>query len=393
MATFEDLMKNPSSLTDAQIMEMLSLLEVEKAKRTIGNSNINTKNADQKPQEIIPTLCPHCRSAKTVKCGKTSSGVQRYKCKECGKTFIIKTNSIFLKSRLDESQWKEIINGMVNRLSLSKIAREINVSVKTVWLNKHKIQAALQNIYSDQDTFVDIAECDECSVKMSFKGKRDPEFFIYKLGRMPRHNYSMTEKIEYLQKHGLWDELQNNPDYLDQLLHSDNYLQGTNKDRVSILSGKDRSGNLYIKPVCLGNVESRHVIQEFEGKFNGDAIIVTDSTNIYDEFAEMNNIRHEKLLAELHVNGPYSLARINSVHSNFREYWPKDGERGLATKYVDLGVAFFWWQEKCKDMTLFQQAEELWTCLQNKSLPQVTYIDLRYRPLPVDTKGIVQQYV
>lgn len=390
MATFEDLMKNPSSLTDAQILEMISLLEVEKSKRSKGADSLQSHD---KPEAKEIVACPNCGCIGAVKFGLTATKKQRYKCKECGKTFTKTTQTIFSKSRLDESQWKEIVRGMVDRLSLQKIADNIGVSAKTVWYNKHKIQSTLQYIYGEQDTFVDIAECDECSVRLSFKGKRDPEFFIYKLGRMPRHNYSKTEKIEYLQKHGLWQGLQSNPDFLDTLLHDSPYLEGTNKDHVCVLSGKDRSGNLYIKPVTLGNIESRHVTKEFEGRFNSDAILVTDGSSAYNEFAEMNNIHHEQIDATKHSNGTFSLARINSVHSNLRDYWPKDGKNLPATKYVDLGLMFFWWQEKNKDLTQYQQVDELFASINNTILHAVTYNDLRYRPLQLDTKNLIPQYV
>ena len=50
--------------------------------------------------------------------------------------------------------------------------------------------------------FIDIVECDEYYTTVSFKGKRDPAFFINVLGRMPRHHMTLEEKMDYLSN--LW---------------------------------------------------------------------------------------------------------------------------------------------------------------------------------------------
>ncbi len=389
MATFKGLMKDPKSLTDEQILEMLSLLEVEKSKRNIEPTNKIKPSKETKP--II--ACPHCGCIGAVKCGLTAAGTQRYKCKECGKTFTESTGTIVSNSRLTKEQWIELIRGMVSRLSLSKIADNIGMSVKAAWYNKHKIQMVLTEIFKDQDQFKGIVECDECSVHLSFKGKRDPEFFIFTLGRMPRHHRCKSEKIEYLVKNGLWDRVQSNPELLDELLYGKQYLQGTNKDSVSILSGKDIAGDLYMNPACLGNIESRHVIQGFQNRFEENSILVTDGSEAYTQFAELENIHHIQVQSTDHAKGPYSLAHINSVHSNLRDYWPKNGQNLLATKYIDLGLIFFWWQEKNKDLSIAQQVEEIAAVIESKMTVPINYTFLRNRPLPLDTKKIIPEYV
>ena len=249
------------------------------------------------------------------------------------------------------------------------------------------------DIFHEQDTFVDIAECDEYSVHMSFKGKRDPSFFVYQLGRLPRHNRNYAEKVEYLKDAGLWDELQKNPVLLEQLLHGDAYLNGTNKDSVCILTGKDRSGNLFTKPVCLGSIEAKHVVQHFDDRFEDDAIMVTDSTNVYNQFAEDNNLHHEKILAEKHTNGPYSLARVNALHSILSAYWPKSKENLPATKYLDINLAFFWWLEKNKDLTAQQKVDELYAYLTGKTTMELSYEQLRTKHIGLDTKGLIPEHV
>lgn len=382
-ATLEKLLKELQNLTDEEIKQLFSEVEVEKLSRT---------KEEEKGKSI--QACPHCGSIDTVKSGKTAAGTQRYQCKDCKKTFTKGTNTIFSNSHLDKIQWHKLFKGIVDRLSLQKIADDMGVSVKTAWFNKHKIQNALLSLYGNQDSFIDIVECDECFFRLSFKGKRDPDFFITDLRRMPRHRRSTREKIQYLLDSGYDSIVNEEPGELERLLYSKNYIKGTNRDSVCVLSGKDRNSNLYISPACLGNLEPRHVEEHFKDRFASDAILVTDSSNAYTRFAKSKHIRYEKIESESHARGPYSLSRINAVHSNLRDYMPKSGKNLLATKYLDLGLIFFWWQEKHKDLTQAEQLEALKKCItDNPGIGAITYTKLRNRPLALDTKNLIPKYV
>lgn len=299
------------------------------------------------------------------------------------------TNTMFTHTRLTREQWLELPRGMVQNLSLTQIADNIGMSVKAAWYNKNKVLTMLSEMFIDQDRFVDIAECDEYSVHLSFKGKRDPRFFIYHLGRMPRHHRSIGEKIEYLQKAGLWEELQADPKRLEMLLHGDSFLEGTQKDSVCILTGKDRSGNIFAKPVCVGSIARKHVIEHFDDRFESDAIMVTDGSNAYVWFAEERNLHHVKVNSKVHFNGTYNLSRINSLHSNLSKYWPEDSENLPATKYLDLNLMLFWWQEKNKDLSVKQQIEELYAYISSRTSELLTYEKLQGRELQLDTKGLI----
>lgn len=88
------------------------------------------------------------------------------------------------------------------------------------------------------------------------------------------------------------------------------------------------------------------------------------------------------------------MSRINAVHSNLRDYMPKSGKNLLATKYLDLGLIFFWWQEKHKDLTQAEQLEALKKCItENPEAGAITYAKLRNRPLSLDTKNLIPRYV
>ena len=403
--SYEDMLKALEKLTPEQRRELFTQLEVIE----LGDSKTDDKkdigSHIKKDEDGIwryggtVIACKKCGSVALIKHGKNGN-VPRFRCKDCGATVSVADKTIRYRSRMDDAQWTEILRGMVENLSLSKIAANTGVSVPTAWKAEKKVHMLIAKIFQQQDSFVDIAECDEYSVHMSFKGKRDPAFFVRRLGRMPRHHRTRAEKIEYLQKAGLWDELSRDPEQLELLLQSESpgrpstrvYLPGTNRDSVSILTGIDRSSNMVIRPACLGTIETLHIKQILDNHFAADAIMVTDKNNSYDWFAEEQNLHHEKVLAKKHTNGPYSLARVNALHSNLAAYWPDERENLPATKYLDIELAFFWWLEKNKDLSTQEKVQELLGYIKDTYYTAILD-DWQDRPLSLDTKGLIPRVV
>ena len=98
-----------------------------------------------KPQSTIE-CCLHCGSVAIKKHGKTTGGVQRYKCKDCNKTFTENYGLITHYSHLADWQWKEVIRGTIEGLSLTEIAKNIGTSASTVWSCRMKIYQSIKNI-------------------------------------------------------------------------------------------------------------------------------------------------------------------------------------------------------------------------------------------------------
>ena len=378
---FGELMESIDSLTEEQVNALLSKLEVKRA----GSQKIQEESKDE--QE--PMACPHCGSIAIKKHGR-KSGRQRYYCKDCHKTFVETSNCIQYRSRLTPARWRGLLLGMVQNLSLSQIADIIGVSIATVWQNRQKVCMALQEAFGLQDKFIDIAECDEYYMTVSFKGKRDPAFFIYTLGRMPRHHMTYEEKVYYLKKHGFWDELQKDPVHLEALLSSGNtYKRGISNDQTCILTCKDRNGNLFITPACVGRLETADVIKSLQGRFASDAILVTDSHSAYSGFAESEHIQLEQIEADKHSKGAYNLGRINALHSSLSAYYPKSAERAPATKYLDLSLMLFWWLEKNGQLSSADKVDKLYELISDEiNISGTDYKSITSRELILNTKGL-----
>lgn len=221
--TLDQIVSNLSPEDRKLLFKQLGL-QIEKDKDT---PNPNPNPQPTRPKKSKPTVkpngsiycCVYCGSARIKTHGFTSAGNQRYICKDCGKSFTENHGSALRYSHIDKETWLTILRGLVNNHSIPVIARDTGLVQSTVWLCKQKVCNAIKEMYGYSDLFNGVSQADEYHCRAAFKGKKDAEFFIYTLRRMPRHHRNRQQKIEYLQKNGLYDKLlAEEPEYLEELL-------------------------------------------------------------------------------------------------------------------------------------------------------------------------------
>ncbi|AOY74551.1 IS1/IS1595 family N-terminal zinc-binding domain-containing protein [Clostridium formicaceticum] len=110
---------------------------------TSSNSLLAIKGGE--PEDDIK--CPHCKSLEVIKHGKVKEK-QRYRCKECTKTFSDTTLTPFAYSKKALSKWEEYANCFVEGYSLRKTAGIVGISLETAFIWRHKILDAIRlNVY------------------------------------------------------------------------------------------------------------------------------------------------------------------------------------------------------------------------------------------------------
>ena len=353
---------------------------------------------ETKPHSSID-CCLHCGSTNIKKIGKTKGGMQRFLCKDCHKSFSENYGLITHYTHLAEWQWKEVVRATINGDSLTKLSKNISVSVKTSWLCRMKIYQTIKNIYGYCDSFNNIVEVDGKYERISFKGLKNKNFFIDKLGRMPRHHRSRKQRLDYLNDN--YNKLfVHKPHLLKEMIYGNQRrLLGRetidiNHQHVCILTAVDRSNNIYIEPVTSGSAKSMDIYKHLYDKLSVDAVLITDEHNGYKFLSKNVGLKHVVIESGLHVKDGFSLSRVNSLHSSMdrffvsREFYP-------ATKYLDLYLMMFWWLEKNKDVTSNELYESLYLILSGNvsnevraSMKKVVQSELIARPLPIDCKGL-----
>jgi len=85
------------------------------------------------------SICPHCGSGNFIKHGKTSLGRQRYRCRECRKTFSETTGTPFMYSKKTLKTWASYLFCMEGRLTLRKISKLLEMNLSTAFAWRHNI--------------------------------------------------------------------------------------------------------------------------------------------------------------------------------------------------------------------------------------------------------------
>lgn len=255
-----------SNLTPEEREQLFSQLgrQIKQDKKDISNGKEPLSPTNKTKQKKVTRKnngdiisCVYCGSTRLKAHGITSAGNQRYICKDCGRTFTENHGSAMRYTHIDKDTWLEILRGFVNNHSTTMIARDTGLAASTIWLCRQKVCNAIKDMYGYNDLFSGVGEADEYYCRAAFKGKRDAEFFIYTLRRMPRHHRNRQEKIDYLMKNNLYDRLSaEEPDYLEELLSDDTKMKrGISNEQICILTLIDQNNTLYLEPVSVGRLE------------------------------------------------------------------------------------------------------------------------------------------
>ncbi len=410
--SYGDYIKGIPNLSKSQMEVLFERLKAELDTTKIINNRPSTVNIADTKIESMSTAkiavtdkpisnvecCVHCGSILIKKHGTTKGGVQRYICKDCGKSFSQNYGLITHYTHLAEWQWEEAVRAIVCGLSITELSKNIKVSTKTAWLCRMKIYSVLQAIFDQVDTFNNIVEVDGKYERISFKGLKDKSFFINKLGRLPRHHRNKAERISYLGND--YDKLfVSKPDFLNQMIHEkQTVLSGTdtideNHQQVCILTAIDRSNNIYMKPVSAGTATSQIVSDTLKPIIAKDAVLVTDEHYSYRSYCNTENVYHISIPSKVRSVGAYSLARVNSLHSAMDRFFGCNQDKP-ATKYLDLYLTMFWWLQKNKQMSQNEQFEILYKimtgCVEmsvRAKMTKVTLSMLASRQFSFDTRG------
>ena len=102
--------------------------------------------------------CPHCNSIKYTRDGREKSGVQRYRCKSCKRSFNSYSGTWLAKINKKELL-VPYLKLMREGLSLDKTKDKLKINKKTAFDWRHKIASSLSSI--EKSKFEGITESDE----------------------------------------------------------------------------------------------------------------------------------------------------------------------------------------------------------------------------------------
>ena len=237
--------------------------------------------------------CPHCAGVQLYRHGVVS-GLQRYYCKHCHKTFNALTGTPLARLR-EKPKWLNYLSAMARSQTVRGSAAGAGVHRNTSFRWRHRF---LSWISQDRPAKLQgITEADETYVLESNKGQRH-------LGRKAR------KRGGHASKPGIADE------------------------QICILVARDRSGQTLDFVTGNGPLTKPLLTASLKSVLDADALLVSDANPTYTAFCHAEGISPEvvNLSQGQRINGAFHVQNVNAYHSRLKLWLGRF--HGVATKYL-----------------------------------------------------------
>lgn len=241
-------------------------------------------------EETQKNECPYCHSTHICKAGKNDKGVQRYKCQDCKRRFLNRTNRLTHWSHLTLEQWTILFHSALNNDHLSKTAKLVGISVVSTFYNKHKLLYVLNKLINSK-CLKDKVELDETFMTYQSKG------------------------YENQHRHGISD------------------------DKIGIDCAIDEEGNYVLHVGDRGRAKSDTLIEVFKPYIEEGSIVVSDSERSYHRLMDALHVDWKKIESGQKEKDGYTLKRVNKLHDRIKAFFR--GKRNVMTHYLQGYLALF----------------------------------------------------
>lgn len=277
-------------LTPGQRLELLGALHMQAA----GAESVAVVQARLQTQ----LACPHCRGERVV-CNGQASGLQRYKCRGCAKTFNALTGTPLARLR-HKAKWLEQAQVLHEGLSVHAAAERLQVAASTAFRWRHRFLTLPQE--AKAASLHGVAEADETFFLRSFKGQRLTK-------RASRSRGGKAAK------------------------------RGLSQEQVPVLVARDRSGST--TDFILEAADKVHVVAALRPVLPADAILCTDGSGMLAAVAKQLGIEHHALNASagVRVQGPWHIQNVNAYHGRLKEWLRRF--HGVATSHLASYLGWF----------------------------------------------------
>ena len=282
---FIQLMAEVTQLSHYQRNQLIAVLN---------QHNDNAKTLDMIESSLeVKNICPRCGCTDLYRHGLVS-GLQRYRCKKCHKTFNALTGTPLAHLRY-KPKWLTYLEEMRQSHTVRKSAANAGVHRNTSFRWRHRF---LTWISQDRPAKLHgITEADETYLLESNKGQSN-------LARKARKRGGTASK------------------------------PGLSGEQVCILVVRDRAKQTLDFVVGTGSLTKTRLTTALKPVLDVDVLLVSDANPIYTAFCESESISHEAVNLSQHqrVKGAYHVQNVNAYHSRFK--WWLERFHGVATKYL-----------------------------------------------------------
>jgi len=286
--------------------------------------------------------CPHCSGRHYIRTG-IDKGSQRYKCKDCHRSFTEFTGTWMagLRRRDVISDYLEM---MLQEKSLDSISAKLKMNKKTAFDWRHKILAALSDNDNDDD-FTGITESDETFFLRSEKGMKVKQ-------RVARKRGGSSGK------------------------------RGISNDQVAVIVTQDRRSAIDMSVATLGRISKTDLDKAIGQRIKkGTTILCSDSHHSYKGFAKQIEVEFHLINVSKNerVKGIYHIQHVNATHNKLKK-WIDSTFWGVSTKYLQQYLNWYKVKEALKDVKdKIKAITEM--ALSDKAIEQFLNIQSEYEKL------------
>jgi transposase-like protein len=253
--------------------------------------------------------CPHCGHRKAVGCGR-ADGLQRFRCKGCGKSFNALTGTPLARLRKKEC-WLDFGQSLSEGETVVTSAERCGVAVSTAFRWRHRFLTSQEAT----PTLTGIVEADEAFVLLSYKGSRAWERAEKGLPGADLPDREARKRGGKATKRGLSHE------------------------QVPIIVAAARGGGIISAVLEVDTGDAIKAV--LEPALSKDALLVTDGGKALARCATKMNVSHEVLNQSVgeRVHGELHIQNVNSLHERIKTFLRP--RRGVATKYLASYLRWF----------------------------------------------------
>lgn len=281
--------RKPFSLLLAE----LSKLNANQAKHVM--EVLCSKDAMHGAEEIIAAeytrpVCPSCGKSSATKWGIVS-GLQRYRCKECKRTFNALTGTSIARLRKKEL-WIEYSQALADGLSLTKAAERCGVDRTTAFRWRHRF---LQNAGQAASQCIGITEIDETYFRESYKGKK-----LFHRKARTRGGLS---------------------------------VRGLSKEQVAVVIARDREGHTH--DAVLANHTAKEVKIRLSMAIGPESMLCIDKSRMLVKFARSTELAFETVDRKQRRGRDkvFHIQNVNAYHSRLKTWMRRFN--GVATERLE----------------------------------------------------------
>src|SRR5215213_6761547 len=247
---------------------------------------------------VAAPRCPHCVAERLQRWG-SASGLRRYRCKTCRKTFNALTGTSLARLRKKE-RWLAYGEALAAGMSLTKAAAHCGVHLTTSFRWRHRF---LRAPAATREALGGVVEADETFFRRSEKGSRRWRRAEGPLERRPRRRGERAGK------------------------------RGLSAEQVPAPIARDRAGHTI--DAVLPGLGAEAIKAVLAPVVAGDAVLCSDGAKAYAAFAAGHGLHHEpvNLAAGIRVrDGAFHIQNVNAYHGRLKGWMGRFN--GVATRYL-----------------------------------------------------------